>query len=73
MLQVDRNKDPTTVVSAEPVATQFRLSPGVDWDELHVEGRSFGLRVVVHLNNIEAMMTIRNGEFIGFCELLWKS
>lgn len=45
----------------------------VDWDKLQVEGTALGYAVAVHLNDMEAMIMIRNGEFIGFCKLLWKS
>lgn len=37
------------------------------------KGEALGDMVAVYLNNMEVMIIIRNGEFIGFCELFWKS
>ena len=45
----------------------------VNWDKLQGEGEALGYAAAVHLNDTEAMIMIRNREFIGFCKLLWKS
>lgn len=37
------------------------------------KGGALAEAVAVHPSHTEAIVTVRDGEFIGFCELLWES